>query len=113
MKAWVRLSMLLETSGRASEFMDSIWDWDDTDRTFALIENWISEYPLIVEVDHEVWRSVEKHSRDKLVLIVTLSDATLTDDVLESLADDDDHVDAAVWVIRNNQWTIELRTIVD
>lgn len=113
---FVRFVMLLEHDAKAHEFLDSMFQngvaiMDDTDRTFTLIENWISEYPLHVEVDHEVWRSFDKHSRDKWALIVTLGDATVTDDVLEDLPDEEAHVDAAVWVVRNNEWIIELREI--
>lgn len=105
--------MLLETDGHALAFLDDINEMDDSDQTFTLIENWLSEYPMHIEVDGEIWRGVDKHSRDRYRFTVAIPHAVITDDVLEMLPDVDDHVQGAEWVVRNNNWTVDLSRVID
>lgn len=86
---------------------------DDSERTFMLIEEVVSQYPLVIEVNREVYMAVDKHSGDRWLFVIELPQATLTDDVLESLPDQEDWRFAAEWAVRNNEWEARIIRIVD
>lgn len=85
----------------------------DGERTDILVDEIISEYPMRVIVDREVWLGVDKHSGDRYEVLVTIPEANIPSDTLENLADIEDCVDAAAWVVCNNEWEAEIKPLVD
>lgn len=56
----------------------------------GLITQYVREFPPLIMVDREVWHSLDRHSQDRFVLRVRVSQVRVTDDQLESLADVED-----------------------
>lgn len=73
----------------------------------------VGQYPMIVELDGEVWRSVDRTSYDAALVVVKMPLASLPDDVLLRLPEYDEHRRAAQWAVANNHWFIEMKRFRD
>jgi hypothetical protein len=69
------------------------------------------EYLFEVWVDRECWYDITRTSRDAFVATLRLPQAQITDEFLEDLADVEEMVPAAIWVLHNNEYDLTLETI--
>lgn len=68
----------------------------------VVLDQLVQEHPMIVEVDREVWHSLDKTSTDAALLIIAISDPIVQDQHLEDLAEVDECVAAAREILREN-----------
>lgn len=67
---------------------------------YEMLYELVREYPMMVEVDREVWHSVDSTSTDAYRVTVAINDPQVEDQWLEDLAEVHECVPAALKIIK-------------
>lgn len=88
---------------------ESVADDPPGTQTESLIEDYLSQFPLMVFVDGEEYHGVDRHSFDTHTLKVTIDPCIVTGDQLEALADVEDMKAAVLEIFSEGRdWHLSL-----